>query len=59
MYIGGMLACGPAVELNLVSDCSIEISVDQVVLFKNLHQEFVYDIALEQERSWFVVFYKE
>ncbi|KAF9800732.1 hypothetical protein SFRURICE_015386 [Spodoptera frugiperda] len=40
MYIGGMLACGPAVELNLVSDCSIEISVDQVVLFKNLHQEF-------------------
>ncbi|XP_022832298.1 uncharacterized protein LOC111360569 [Spodoptera litura] len=52
MYVGGLLACGPAVELNLVSDCSIEISVDQLVLLKNLQQEFVFDFSLEQDRSW-------
>ncbi|KAH9643537.1 hypothetical protein HF086_016744 [Spodoptera exigua] len=51
MYIGGVLACGPAIELNLVSDCSIELSVEQLVLFKNLHQEFVVDVSVEQDRS--------
>lgn len=32
LYINGMLTCGPAVELNLLSDCALEISIDQVVM---------------------------
>ncbi|KAI8430532.1 hypothetical protein MSG28_000769 [Choristoneura fumiferana] len=32
LYIGGGLACGPALELNLASDCAIELSVEQITL---------------------------
>lgn len=36
LYVGGALSCGPAVELNLVSDCAIELSLDQIVLAKRI-----------------------
>ncbi|KAL0902781.1 hypothetical protein ABMA27_000580 [Loxostege sticticalis] len=36
MYISGALACGPAVEFNLVSDCAVELSVEQLALLQRV-----------------------
>ncbi|CAH0578321.1 unnamed protein product [Chrysodeixis includens] len=40
LYTGLTLTCGPAVELNLVSDCAIELSLAHLVLIKHMQAEF-------------------
>ncbi|KAJ0183610.1 hypothetical protein K1T71_000033 [Dendrolimus kikuchii] len=36
LYLGGALASGPAVELNLLSDCAIELSIEHLDLLRRL-----------------------
>lgn len=48
LYTGNTLTCGPAVELNLVSDCAIELSLAHILLIKYMQAEFV--AAMTRER---------
>nr|XP_034839520.1 vacuolar protein sorting-associated protein 13B [Maniola hyperantus] len=36
IYSGGAVACGPAVELNLLTDCSIELGIERLELVRTL-----------------------
>ncbi|XP_075990406.1 vacuolar protein sorting 13B isoform X2 [Anticarsia gemmatalis] len=48
LYMGGVLSCGPALEVNLVSDCAIELSVSQLALWNRI----LTDMALrDRERD--------
>ncbi|XP_049885072.1 intermembrane lipid transfer protein VPS13B isoform X3 [Pectinophora gossypiella] len=38
LFVAGVLACGPAIELNLTSDCSFEFNVDQLHLILALQK---------------------
>ncbi|XP_060809400.1 uncharacterized protein LOC106130565 isoform X3 [Amyelois transitella] len=35
-YTGGILIFGPAIEINLMSDCAIELSVEQLILARQI-----------------------
>ncbi|XP_063394354.1 intermembrane lipid transfer protein VPS13B [Cydia fagiglandana] len=39
LFVNGALSCGPAVELNLASDCAFEISLEQLKLVQYLFSE--------------------
>ncbi|XP_063634454.1 uncharacterized protein LOC134805094 [Cydia splendana] len=39
LFVNGTLSCGPAVELNLASDCAFEISLEQLKLVQCLLSE--------------------
>nr|XP_049694087.1 intermembrane lipid transfer protein VPS13B isoform X1 [Helicoverpa armigera]XP_049694095.1 intermembrane lipid transfer protein VPS13B isoform X1 [Helicoverpa armigera] len=41
LYVSGVLASGPAIEFNLVSDCSFEFGVEQLVLLDQFCKDFV------------------
>lgn len=36
LYIDGVLVCGPSVEMNLLSDCTVELSLAHLVLLRRL-----------------------
>ncbi|KAG6459378.1 hypothetical protein O3G_MSEX011352 [Manduca sexta] len=50
LYVGGVLACGPALELNLMSDCAIELSVEQLDLVRRVTQD-MYNAVREGHES--------
>ncbi|XP_061707410.1 intermembrane lipid transfer protein VPS13B isoform X2 [Cydia pomonella] len=39
LFVNGALTCGPALELNLASDCAFEISLEQLKLVQHLLSE--------------------
>ncbi|XP_063545729.1 uncharacterized protein LOC134753720 [Cydia strobilella] len=39
LFVNGALSCGPAVELNLASDCAFEVSLEQLKLLQHLLSE--------------------
>ncbi|XP_063374098.1 intermembrane lipid transfer protein VPS13B [Cydia amplana] len=39
LFVNGALTCGPAVELNLASDCAFEFSLEQLKLLQHLLSE--------------------
>ncbi|KAJ8737284.1 hypothetical protein PYW07_000555 [Mythimna separata] len=41
LYANGALTCGPAIEINLVSDCSLDFSIAQLVLLRGLAGVFL------------------
>ncbi|XP_053623621.1 uncharacterized protein Vps13B [Plodia interpunctella] len=38
-YTSGILACGPAVEINLLTDCALEVSVEQLALVTDIVED--------------------
>ncbi|KAM3969019.1 vacuolar protein sorting 13B [Aphomia sociella] len=57
LYSSGVLSCGPAVELNLLSDCSLELSIEQLALVHRI----VGDMrrALNESKSTSITFEDE
>ncbi|XP_037868646.1 uncharacterized protein LOC101746464 isoform X2 [Bombyx mori] len=51
LYNSGTLVCGPAVEVNLVSDCAIELSVDQLDLLRRVIEDIRDSIQESNELS--------
>ncbi|CAH2103447.1 unnamed protein product [Euphydryas editha] len=42
MYSGGAMISGPAIELNLLSDCSVELGVERIELLQTLIQKVLH-----------------
>lgn len=55
LYSGVILSYGPAVEINLMSDCTIELSVDQIALMHNIVSEM--KLAVDEAMYALYIFY--
>ncbi|XP_048004674.1 vacuolar protein sorting-associated protein 13B-like [Leguminivora glycinivorella] len=49
LFVNGALTCGPAVELNLASDCAFEISLEQLKLMQHLLSEASYSNSSSED----------